>query len=121
MPKIACPRENNDFRPIALMSIVMKCFEKCMVSMLKADVNNHLQFAYRKGRGMGDAINTLMHLALNHLEDSDAYARLLFIDFSSAFNTIQPHVLMKKLNQLGVNPVIIQWYYSFLTDRKSKR
>ncbi len=39
---------------------------------------------------MGDAINTLMHLVLNHLDDYDAYARLLFIDFSSAFNTIQP-------------------------------
>ncbi len=56
-----------------------------------------LQFAYRKGRGMDDAINNLMHLVLNHLEDSDAYARLLCIDFSSDFNTIQPHVLMKTI------------------------
>ncbi|KAF7641439.1 hypothetical protein LDENG_00281350, partial [Lucifuga dentata] len=30
--------ENNDFRPVALTSVVMKCFEKCVVAMLKEDV-----------------------------------------------------------------------------------
>ncbi len=56
-----------------------------------------------------------MHLVLNHLEDSNAYAQVLFIDFSSAFNTIQPYVLIKKLKQLGINATIIHWYHSFLT------
>ena len=45
------------------------------------------------------------------------YARLLFIDFSLAFNLIQPHTLHIKLKQLNVNPYIIKWYLSFLTDR----
>lgn len=75
--------------------------------MLRVDDNNQLdplQFTYRKGRGMGDSINRLMHLVLNHLEVSDANAWLIFIDFSSAINTIQPYVLIKKkLKQLGVN------------------
>jgi len=52
-PKIVKPVENN-FRPIALTSVIMKCFEKCIVSMLKAEVANNLdplQFAYRQGKG----------------------------------------------------------------------
>lgn len=68
-----------------------------MESMLSVDDDSQLdplQFAYRKARGMGDAINSLMYLVLNHLEVSDAYAQLLFIDFSSAINTIQPYVLI---------------------------
>ncbi len=40
----------------------------------------------------------VMHLGLNHLlEDSDAN---IFIDFSSAFNTIQPYVLIKKIKAM---------------------
>lgn len=42
VPKIANPTENNDFRPVALTSVVMECLEKCVVSMLKADVNSKL-------------------------------------------------------------------------------
>ncbi len=37
------------------------------------------------------------------------HVRLLFVDFSSAFNTIQPHVLVKKL--------ISEFKLDFLSDR----
>lgn len=62
------------------------------------------QFAYAKKRSTSDVISTLMHLLLKDLESPVAYARLLFIDFSSAFNTIQPHLLLTKLVELDVNP-----------------
>ncbi|KAK3525591.1 hypothetical protein QTP70_000437 [Hemibagrus guttatus] len=48
---------------------------------------------------------------------SGSYVRLLFIDFSSAFNTIIPTVLQTKLTQLSVPSSICQWITSFLTDR----
>ena len=36
---------------------------------------------------------------------------------SLAFNLIQPHTLLTKLKEMNVNPYIIKWYHSFLTDR----
>lgn len=75
------------------------------------------QFAYKCNRGTNGAISRLTHLVLKHLESPASYARLLFIDFSSAFNSIQPHKLLEKLINLRVNPFIINWYYSFLTNR----
>ncbi len=62
-----------------------------------------LQFAYRPNRSTDDAISTTLHLALTHLENKDSYVRMLFIDFSSAFNTIIPQQLINKLNLLGLN------------------
>ena len=59
----------------------------------------------------------VVHLILKHLDKPKAYARLLFIDFSSAFNLIQPHTLLTKLKQMNVNPYIIKWYHSFLIHR----
>ena len=35
------------------------------------------------------------------------YARILFIDFSSAFNTIQRHVMIDKLQKLDVPAALV--------------
>ncbi len=54
----------------------------------------------------------------NPLDDQPKrYTRAMFIDFSSAFNTIRLHILMERLLQLEVNSTIIRCVESFLTDR----
>ena len=42
---------------------------------------------------------------------------MLFIDYSSAFNTIVPSKLIIKLETLGVNPALCNWVLDFLTGR----
>ncbi len=120
VPKKVCPQEDNDCRPVTLTSNVFKSFERLMLEELRTDVEPLLdkyQFAYTKNRSTSDAIATIMHLILKYLECPTAYARLLFIDFSSAFNLIQPHILLRKLAQAKVNPFLIKWYHYFLYDR----
>ena len=78
------------------------------------------QFAYMANRSTEDAINTLLHEAYKHLERPKSYVRVLFLDFSSAFNTIQPHLMMEKLMRMDVNPALIQWVHSFLTGRQQR-
>ncbi len=75
------------------------------------------QFAYRSNRSTDDAIATALHPALTHLDKTDTYVRLLFIDFSSAFNTIIPQQLIHKLVQLGLNTSLCNWLLDFLTGR----
>lgn len=77
-----------------------------------------LQFAYRANRSTADAISTTLHLTLSHMEKKDAWARALFIDFSSAFNTIIPGQLVEKLRLLGVDTVTCNWVFSFLTKQQ---
>ncbi|KAI4887938.1 hypothetical protein NFI96_007034 [Prochilodus magdalenae] len=74
-------------------------------------------FAYRPNRSTDDAISTTLHLALTHLDNRDTYVRMLFIDFSSAFNTIIPQHLIGKLNLLGLNTSLCNWIQDFLTGR----
>ncbi len=76
-----------------------------------------LQFAYRPNRSTDDAISSTLHLALTHLENKDSYVRMLFIDFSSAFNTIIPQQLINKLSLLGLNNSLCNWILDFLTGR----
>ncbi len=86
-----CQEEDERHRPIALTPIIMKCFERLVMHNIKTSPPNTLdllQFAYRPNRSTDDAISFTLHLALTHLENKDSYVKMLFIDFSSAFNTI---------------------------------
>ncbi len=59
-----------------------------------------------------------LHHVLPHLDRPRAYVMILFVDFSSAFNTIIPNLLMPKPTQLSMPSSICQWINSFLTDRQ---
>ncbi len=45
------------------------------------------------------------------------FSVLLFIDYSSAFNTIVPSKLAVKLSDLGLNTTLCDWIQDFLTGR----
>ncbi|KAK3550361.1 hypothetical protein QTP86_025133 [Hemibagrus guttatus] len=45
------------------------------------------------------------------------FVRMLFLDFSSAFNTIIPQHLIEKLSLLGLNTSLCNWILDFLTGR----
>ena len=111
----------NDYRPVALTSVVMKSFEKLVLAHLKditGPLLDPLQFAYRANRSVDDAVNIGLHYVLQHLDRPGTYVRILFVDFSSAFNTIIPNLLLPKLTQLSVPTSVCQWINSFLTDRQ---
>ncbi len=99
----------------------MKSFEKLVLAHLK-DITrpllDPLQFAYRANRSVDEAVNMGLHYVLQHLDRPGAYVRILFVDFSSAFNTIIPNRLLPKLTQLSVPTSVCQWINSFLTDRQ---
>ena len=80
-----------------------------------------MQFAYKPQRGTSDATLTLIDRITQHLDSSpNSYARILFIDFTSAFNTMQPHLLIQRLIDLSVNGGFIRWICDFLTNRPQK-
>lgn len=114
---------NNDFRPVALTSIVIRSFEHIIAVNLWSQVQHLLHpypFVYNYGRGTGDAQSTTTHFILKHLENPTAYARLQSMDFSSAFNTILFQILLKNLKQMQVSSYGIRWYYAFLIERQQK-
>lgn len=120
VPKKPSPSSLNDYRPVALTSVVMKCFERLVLKHIKTSLPSTLdphQFAYRANRSTDDAITLALHTALNHLEHSGTYVRMLFVDYSSAFNTIIPHILTSKLSDLGLSTQMCHWITDFLTNR----
>ena len=56
-------------------------------------------------------------LALHPLPPWHHRRGLLFIDYTSAFNTVVPSRLATKLHDLGLNPSMCAWILDFLTAR----
>jgi len=50
-----------------------------------------------------------------HLDISGNYAKLLFIDLSSTFNSIRHHQVIKKLQRSPI--ILIYWIHNFLSNR----
>ena len=79
-----------------------------------------LQFAYKAKRGVEDATLTLINSIFEHLDKPSTFVRVLMMDFSSAFNTLQTHLLVKRLLDLDISPGIILWIKSFLCERPQR-
>ena len=125
IPKKFPPTCKNDYRPVALTSIIMKCFEKIVKNILCQQVKHATdpnQFAYTSNRCVDDASLCLIDYVLKFLDrpntsSSKYFAKILFVDFSSAFNTIQPHIMMQTLMNMNVNANLVLWINEFLTCR----
>ncbi|KAK7478349.1 hypothetical protein BaRGS_00030423, partial [Batillaria attramentaria] len=85
---------------------------------LKREMPKYVQqFAYRQTRSVEDVVSFGLFYALHHLENPNTYARILFVDYSSAFNTIIPAKLFEKIEKIGVPHVMCLWILDFLLKR----
>ena len=62
-------------------------------------------------------MQSLLHstLPFQHLDKKNTYVKMLFVHYSSAFNTIVSSVLITKLRTLGLNTSFCNWILDFLT------
>ena len=105
---------------MALTSVIMKVLERFVLDYLRT-VTSHLsdphQFAYQSNRSVDDAVALGIHYMLQHLDTPKSYVRMLFVDYSSAFNTIIPGKLYDKLLNMKIDISICQWVLDFLLQR----
>ena len=90
----------------------MKCVERLVINHINTiipETLDPLQFAYRTNRSTNDVISIALHTALSHLDKRSTYVRMLFIDYSSAFNNIVPSMLITKIRTMGLNTSLYNW------------
>ena len=72
VPQKAKETELNYYCPVALTSVIMKCFERLFkdhITSTLPDTLDPLQFAYRPNRSTDDAIAIALHIALSGQEE----------------------------------------------------
>jgi hypothetical protein len=84
VPKNAKVTCLNDYHPVALMSVAMKCVERLVMAHINTiipETLDTLQFAYHPNRSTDDAISITLHTVLSQLNKINTYVRMLFIDY----------------------------------------
>ena len=97
---------DDNYRPISILSQLNKVFEKIIHNRLNSFLleNNLLspqQYGFRKGHNTSHGITNLNEEIIRNLEKKRVCAAL-FIDLKSAFDTIDPTILVKKLDHIGI-------------------
>ena len=90
-----------------------------MVSSSQWLVNDFgiIQFGFRQKYSTTHA---LIHLSdkIRHEIDKGNYACVIFVDFQKAIDTVDHHILLKKLEYYGVRGISNKWFTSYLSNRK---
>ena len=85
------------------------------------DLLNDSQFAYCRG---GSFVNALLKMPLSFLaalDKKDTLAvRMITMDFSKTFDNVKHHLLVEKLKNSPLNPNIVNWFVSFLANRRQQ-
>ena len=67
-----------------------------------------------------DATMTFLNVITNHMDTTGSYVRVHFLDFASAFSSVQPRVLLQRHLDLNVNQSIIFRLREFLSGRTQR-
>lgn len=98
----------------------MKTLKKPVLSHIRPKVNTSndpLQFAYQPKLGLDDTLIYMLQRVHAHLDTADAMVRIMYFDFSSAFNAIQPELLGEKLRGIQVESELVSRVLDYLTAR----
>ena len=116
------PHMTGNYRPISLLPVISKVFEKIVFSQLYKYFNdNNLlynsQYGFRKGHSCEYAAMEITDKIFKYL-DNKKLPLAIYLDFSKAFDTINHKILLHKLKYYGVSGEPLKWFENYLTNRK---
>ena len=114
----------TNYRPISLLLTISKVLEKIIYTRTYSFLNesNQLyvsQYGFRNNHSCENAVSELVGHILKQREQNESTA-CVFLDLSKAFDTIKHDVLLKKLETYGIRGTALDWFESYLTNRKIK-
>ena len=115
------PMKLSNNRPVSILPLFSKLFERLMYNRLISFVNKHeisysLQFGFRHGYSTSLAMIYLVDEISQSLDNGD-YLLGLYLDFTKALDTANNAILLQKLEHYGARGVTLNWFKSYLSGR----
>ena len=112
----------DNYRPISLLPVISKVFEKIVFDQLyQYFTDNDLiftsQYGFRKLHSTELASIELIDRIAQYM-DSGKLPLSIFLDLSKAFDTLDHSILLDKLKFYGISNTPLKWFQSYLRSRQ---
>ena len=113
--------EPGNYRPISLLSVFNRLFERLMHKRLtsfieKKKILYNAQYGFRANCSTQHVILDIVNRIQSNME-AGLYSCNVFIDLKKAFDKVDQTVLLCKLSKYGIRGIINDWFVSYLTNR----
>ena len=113
--------EPGNYRPISLLSVFNRLFERLMHKRLtsfieKKKIIYNAQYSSRENCSTQQAILDIVNRIQSNME-AGLFSCDVFIDLKKAFDKVDHTVLLCKSSKYGIRGIINDWFVSYLTNR----
>ena len=109
----------ENYRPISLLSILGKIFERAICNILYPEIKDLIstnQYGFVQ-RHSTESKLYVFYNKISKILDSGGQTDVIYLDFTKAFDS-GPHLLLiHKLQTFGLNGTLLNWFHSYLNNR----
>ena len=114
--------EPVNYRPISLLPLFSKLLEKVMHERLynfleEEKILYQHQYGFQKKKSTEHAILAIQSKIVKSFENKEIPC-CVFLDFAKAFDTVNHDILLYKLQHYGIRGISLNWFESYLKNRK---
>ena len=120
--KKGCKFDHKNYRPISLLSVLSKIYEKIIYKRIYGflscnDLIYEKQFGFRANHSTNHALISVTE-SIKNLLDKGNYVAGIFVDLEKAFDTVNHKILCEKMESYGLRGNVNMLMKSYLKDRK---
>lgn len=114
----------NNYRPISLLPLIAKLFEKILHTRIynfldDSEFFSPCQSGFRPHMGTYDTLSTVLKYIYENFNRCTPVSSIFF-DLSKAFDSIDHHILITKLKSSGINGSCLKLLLNYLDNRKQR-
>jgi hypothetical protein len=111
-----------NYRPISVLPILSKVIEKFVEIEISEYLSlnnllNKMQFGFKKSNSTTDALLFIKQQIITARNENN-YCAVINLDLKKAFDSVPHHLLILKLFRLGFDDISLNWFRTYLSDRK---